>query len=422
MQIGLQIDAAEGEHPVMADDTETPQQRRRRLERERKQRARADSEYVARERKLRTVRERAYRELETAAAQQHREHDAARKKRQRDDGAPQAQQHCERDSAHKQQQRNEGAPQAVQHNLRNAARQQQQRDDGVPQAQQHNLRDAARKQQQRDEGALQAQQHRERDAKRRRLARAHQPHAYKIMLATDLRAPQGRCIHCNALLLQHELVSAAGNKLKSPCCSDGNVSVQLPDMPDAMQQLVHKVAWPHYARQVTHACTFTTTWVAPGPQEGGLGLHDPMPPPCVLYLHGKVLHWVRSLNRAHDAGADDVNHEMRQWWVTPEAVATGTAERALIEQCREVIATNNPVTQQLVRAVELAEHMDQRSVAMRFKYGDGGPERRSTTQLTPTRCHPSCCRWHGHAAATAQCARGRCVTARSTCCNSLSCS
>jgi hypothetical protein len=128
---------------------------------------------------------------------------------------------------------------------------------------------------------------REREAAEKRLQRAAErehPRCYGAHLADE------PCQYCGARLFREELFSVrTGKKLRTPCCNDGDVRVRLPAVGDQLRAIMESSDWPAAARSVNHLCNWVTTFVAP---KDGRGFHDPMSPPCLLNLQGRVMQFL----------------------------------------------------------------------------------------------------------------------------------
>lgn len=196
---------------------------------------------------------------------------------------------------------------------------------------------------------------------------------YEVHAASDSpHTAGGRCIHCGAALLQEEIISTRGCPLVTPCCGNGKVRTPLPELSEDYVALVNHAKWPQLARSVNHACNFVTTLVLPQRAAGGRGFHEPVAPPCLLNLHGRVTHWLRPIS----SDLQNVNTDIEQWWMTPEELdsALDDERNQLITYLRALLERDNPVTRELVRACELHRSNDHHYVALKFQFGDAGPE------------------------------------------------
>jgi hypothetical protein len=148
------------------------------------------------------------------------------------------------------------------------------------------------------------------------------------------------------------------------------VQAPLPRISEALAAVVADARFPTAARSINHQCNYVTTFVAP---QAGQGFHEPLHPPCLLYLHGTVHHWLRSAQAQPNAPVADAMLAMQQWWLTPDDHQEDRIQD-LVRRFRAGLLQSNPITAQLVRACELCAMQPSNHVALRFQHGNTGPD------------------------------------------------
>jgi hypothetical protein len=143
------------------------------------------------------------------------------------------------------------------------------------------------------------------------------------------------------------------------------VQVHLPLPSAPLLRIFNRPDFPEAARSVNYHFYFVTTHFT---HRSGKGFHEPYSRPCLLKRHGVVYHWLRS-----SAIVQDVKLSLDQWWTTPDD-QTAPSVQKLIGLCQDLLWQINPITNHLLHTCELAQCAGSQAVALRFQYGNTGPD------------------------------------------------